>query len=114
MDLEITARDGEFQIVLFDKRDLFHFSTVTMLDASSNVPSKKVYSASGAEPLRFARASNNSDSFSTVIKALITRISRQGVSIEKISSVIQKFFKKHQRYFDTVCKSKQELLHLIS
>ena len=49
-----------------------------------------------------------------LLKPLVTLKSRQGVSIEKISSVIQKFINKHQGYFETVCKSKQEQLHLVS
>ena len=41
LDLDITTRDGEFQVVLFDKKDSFPFPTVRMPDESSNVPSNK-------------------------------------------------------------------------
>ena len=85
-----------------------------MPDKSSNVPSSIVYSAIGAESLRIARASSNPESFSTAIKPLIGRMSRQGVSIGKINSSILKFFNKHNSDFNTVCQSKQELLNLIS
>ena len=44
---------------------------------SSNVPSSIVYSATGVESLRIARASNNPESFSTAIKPLIAHMSRQ-------------------------------------
>ena len=66
-----------------------------MPDNSSNVSPSIVYSAIGPESLRIARASNNPESFSTVIKSLIAHMSRQGVSIGKINSFILKFFNKH-------------------
>ena len=91
MDLNIKIKDGEFQFGLFDKRDSFPFSVVRMPDKSSNVPSSIVYSAIGAESLRTARASNNPEPFFIAIKALIARMSRQGVSIGKIKSSILKF-----------------------
>ena len=51
-----------------------------MPDKSSNVPSSIVYSAIGAELLRIARASNNPELFSTVVK-LIACMIKQGLSI---------------------------------
>ena len=83
-----------------------------MPDKSSNMPSSVVYSAIGAESLRIATASNNPESFSTAIKPLIAHVSR--VSVGKINSCILKFFNKHQTDFNNVCKSKQELLNLVS
>ena len=62
---------------------------------SSNVPSSTVCSAFDDESLRIARASNNLESFFTAIKSFIARMSRQGVSIEKINRVILKIFNKH-------------------
>ena len=114
MDLNIKIKDGKFHFGLFDKRDSFPFSIVRMPDKSSNVPSSILYFAIGAESLRNARASNNPESFSTAIKPLIARMSRQGVSIGKINSSILKFFNKHHSDFNNVCQSKQELLNLIS
>ena len=73
-----------------------------------------VYSAIGAELLRIAGASKNPESFSTAIKPLTARMSRQGVSIGKINSSVLKNFNKHHSDFNNVCQSKQELLNLIS
>ena len=81
-----------------------------MPDKSSNVPSSLVYTAIGAESLRIARASNNPESFSTAIKPLIGRMSRQGVST---GSFILNFLNKYRADFD-VSQSKQKLLNLIS
>ena len=85
-----------------------------MPDKSSNVPSSTVYSAIGAESLRIARASNNPESFSTAIKFLIARLSRQGLSIRKINSFVLKYFNKHQADFNNICQSRHKLLNLIS
>ena len=114
LDLDIKIKVGNFHFDLFDKRDSFPFCIVRMPDKSSNVPSSIVYFAIGAEPLRNVRASTNPESFSTVIKPLIARMSRLGVSIGKINSFTQKVFKKHQVDFNNVCQSKQELLNLVS
>ena len=84
-----------------------------MPDKSSNIASSIVYSAIGVELLRTARASNNSESFSTAIRSLIACLSRQGVSIGKKNGCILKFFKKHQVDLN-VCQSKQQLLNLVS
>ena len=114
MDLNIKIKDGRFNFGLFDKRDSSPFSIVKMPDKSSNVPSSIVFSAIGAESLRIARASNNPETFSTAIKSLIARTSRQGLSVGKINSSILKSFNKHHSDFNNVCQSKQELLNLIS
>lgn len=71
LDLDIKIMDGKFQVVLFDKRDLFSFSFVRMSDKSSNALSSIVYSAICAESLSIARASNNSGYSSTTIKSFI-------------------------------------------
>ena len=84
--------DGKFQVGLFDKRRLISFSIFRIPDKSSNIPSNIVYPPVGAHSLGIGIASNNPDSMSTTIKPLITRMSRQGVSIEKINSVVLKFF----------------------
>ena len=113
MDLNIKIKDGKFHFGLFDKRDSFPFP-LSECQTSQNVPSSIAYSASGAQSLRIARPSNNPESFSTAIKPLIARMSRQGVSIGKINSSILKIFNKHHSDFNNVCQSKQELLNLIS
>ena len=85
-----------------------------MPDKSRNESSRIVYSAIGVESLRIARASDNPESFSTAIKPVIARMSRQGVSIGKINSSILKYFNKQYSDFNNICQSKQELLNLIS
>ena len=65
-----------------------------MPDNSSNMPFSTIYSIIGAELFRVALAGNNPTSFSTVIKPLVTRVSREGISIEKINSIVLKFLTK--------------------
>ena len=62
LGLDIEVRNGKFRVGLFDKRDSFPFSIVTVLNKSSNVTMKIVYSAIGAEYLRTATESNTPDS----------------------------------------------------
>ena len=78
LDLDIT----NFQVGLFDKRDSFPIYIVRMSDNSSNAPSHIVYSATGVESLRTARANNNPDSFSTTTNSLVIRMSKQRVPTE--------------------------------
>ena len=89
-----------FHFGLLNKRDSFRFSIVRIPDNSSNVPSSIVYSATGAETLRIAKASYNPESFSTAIKPLIAHMNRN--------------FKIFNKHHSNVCQSKQELLNLIS
>ena len=77
-------------------RDSFPSSIVRILDKSINIPFSTVYAVIGSESLRIAREINNPESFSTAMKPLIARISRQRVSVEKINSAILKTFNKHQ------------------
>ena len=113
MDLDINIKGRKFHFGLFDKRDSIPLSIVRMSGKSGNVLSSVVYSAIGAESLRIARASNNPESFSTAIKPVTARMSKQGVSIRKTNSFILKFFSKHRVDFD-VSQNKQELLNLVS
>ena len=92
MDLNIKIKVRKFLFGLFDKRDSFPFSIVRMPGKSSNVSSSIAYSAIGAESLRIARAGNNPESFSTAIKRLTARISRQGVFIGKNKQFYSKNF----------------------
>ena len=92
MDLDIKIKDEKFHFGIFDKRDSFPFSIIRMPDKSSNVPYSIFYSAIGPESLRIAKAANNAAPFPTAIKPLIACMSRQeGISIEKVNSVILKF-----------------------
>ena len=86
------------------------FSIARISEKSRNVLSNIF----NAESLSISRASNNPVSFPTAIKPLVTRLSRQQVSIERINSIIVYRSNKHQRDVNNACKSKQELLNLVS
>ena len=72
-----------------------------------------IYSEIGAESLRNDGASNN-PLLSTEIKTLVTGMSRQGVFIEKLNSVILKFFKTNQEDLNNIYEINHGLLDLIS
>ena len=85
LDLNIKIKDVKFQVGLFDKRDLFLFSTVRMPDKSSNVPFSIAFTEMGTESLKIARKSDNPDTFSTAMKQFIACMSRQwGICSEKV------------------------------
>lgn len=72
-----------------------------------------IYSEIGAESLRNDGASNN-PLLSTEIKTLVTGMSRQGVFIEKLNSVILKFFKTNQEDLNNIYEINHGLLDLMS
>jgi len=114
LDLHICIKDDKFQVGLFDKRDNFPFSIVRMPDKASNMPSKIFYSSIDAEILRIARASNNSNSFFSSVKPLITRMCKQGACKQRTSNILKNFFNQHSLDFQYVVKNVHELLTILS
>ena len=92
LDLDIALDGGTFQVGLFDKRDAFPFSIVRMPYKDSNIPSSIFYSAIGAEVLRIARVSTNSNKFTSSVLPLITRMRKQGAKILRLKSTLTNFF----------------------
>ena len=113
LDLQIKVLNGKFFVGLFDKRDSFPFHIVRMPYKSSNLPSNIFYSSIGAETLRIARASNNTASFFSSVKPLISRMLKQGANASKLSNVLRKFFNKHQTYFKDKAKDSHDFISLM-
>ena len=82
LDLNIKIKDRSFIFVSLIKEVHFLF-LLDLHNKSSNVPSSIVYSVIGAQSLRIARASDNTESFSTPFKPPTAGMIRQGVSIGK-------------------------------
>ena len=98
LDLDIKIKDGKFRLGLFDKRYLFFFllSEFQTCQVMYHLLQflefiQLVYPTIGADSLRIAGVSNSPESFSTATKPLITRMSRQGISIRKIQSYSKLF-----------------------
>ena len=89
------------------------FYVVIMPEKSNNVPSNIDFSAIVAASLRIARATNNPCSFSTAIELLITLWAGIRFPLTKYT-FFKKFFNKHQRDFNNICKSKEEHEDLVS
>ena len=113
LDLDLKINVEMFQVGLFDKIDGFPFTIVRRPYRSNNFPSNMFYSSIGADTLRIARASNNSDCFSLSIKPLVIRMLKQGACKEKLNNVLYKYFNNHQNDFQYVTRTTQELLALI-
>ena len=102
LDLFISVENHKFSFSLYDKRDDFQFSIVRMPHSISNIPSSIFYSSVGAEVLRIARANSNVDSFLKSTKVIISRMLRQGANVDKLKSVIGRFFGRHLKDFNHI------------
>ena len=114
LDLDITLKDNQFEIGLFDKRDAFPFSIVRMPHKSSNIPSSIFYSSIGAEVLRIARVSTNSERFSSSVLPLIFRMIKQGGTKLRINKILKKFFNEHPTEFSCVTRGFDEICDFLS
>ena len=92
LDLYIQSVDNKSSYRLYDKCDDFSFSIVRMPYNLSNIPTSMFYSCVGAEILRIARATSDSDSFQLSCKSVLKRMTNQGAVKDKLIKVAQKFF----------------------
>ena len=95
LDLDITVKDSQFDVRLYDKRDAFPFKIVRMPHRESNMPSRIFYSSFGAEVLRIARTSTQSKSFFESSKKLLHRMVRQGANKERIVRTLKQNYGRH-------------------
>ena len=95
LDLDITVKDSQFDIRLYDKRDAFPFKIVKMPHRESNMPSRIFYSSFGAEVLRIVRTSTESKSFFESSKRLLHRMVRQGANKERIVRTLKQNYGRH-------------------
>ena len=95
LDLDITIKDSQFAVKLYDKRDAFPFKIVRMPYRESNMPSRIFYSAFGAEILRIARTSTESKSFFELAKKFLNRMVRQGANKDRIVKTLKRTYGRH-------------------
>ena len=105
LDLDITLKDGQFDVKLFDKRDAFPFKIVRMPYRDSNMPSRIFYSSFGAEILRIARTSTESNSFFESAKKLLHRMVRQGANKDRIVKTLKQAYGRHDILKQFECTS---------
>ena len=92
LDLDLTKNNGQLDVKLFHKRDLFPFSIVRLPYASSNIPSNMFYSSISAEILRIGRISSNFPNFLASAKSVIDRACKQGATSNILSKSLKKIF----------------------
>ena len=95
LDLRIQIVNGIFVTHLYDKRDHFGFSITRLPYRESNIPCKMFYSTIAAESLRICRATSTSDSASSSIQGLVSRMTKQGASMLRMKSSIRKMVNRH-------------------
>ena len=111
LDLDINIENNKFVIGLFDKRDGFPFSIVRMPFCSSNMPSSIFYASVGAEVLRIARATSNSDKFLISVNTLISRMIMQGAKRSRTINTLLKTFGRHNKSFKHISQNAREFVN---
>ena len=106
LDLYIQITEKKFSYKLYDKRDDFSFSIVRMPHSLSNIPTSMFYSCVGAEILRIARATSDSDSFLISCRAILKHMKNQGAVQDKLVKVTHKIFTRHMANFEHVALNK--------
>ena len=96
LDLDVSLRNKEFSIKLFDKRDAFPFSIVRMPYCSSNMPSNIFYSCIAAEILRIGRPTSHLADFLNSSKCLLKRMFKQGAKVDRVAKVLLKIYGRHE------------------
>ena len=95
LDLHISIEEGIFKTKLFDKRDHFGFQITRLPYKVSNIPNRMFYSTISTECLRICRSTSELEPAVTSIKALISRMVKQGAEINKLKNCIRRSFNKH-------------------
>ena len=95
LDLHITIEEGVFKTKLFDKRDHFGFHIIRLPYRVSNIPNRMFYSTISTECIRICRSTSELAPAASSIKALISRMVKQGAEIGKLINCIRRSFNKH-------------------
>ena len=95
LDLHITIEEGVFKTKLFDKRDHFGFHIIRLPYRVSNIPNRMFYSTISTECIRICRSTSELAPAASSIKALISRMVKQGAEIRKLINCIRRSFNKH-------------------
>ena len=96
LDLCIEIKDGVFTTRLFDKRDQFGFSITRLPYRDSNIPCKMFYSSIAAECLRVCRATSSDENAATSIKAVVSRMIKQGAKMDRVKGTVTKMLNRHR------------------
>ena len=96
LDLHIVINNGILSTSLFVKRDHFGFKIIRLPYRDSLIPFKMFYSSIAAESLCICRASSTSDSATSSIQALVSRMVKQGADMIKMKDSIMKMFNRHR------------------
>ena len=111
LNLDITIRDGIFVCKLFDKRDAFPFSIVSMPYTSGNIPVNIFYSALVGEFLRIARSTLLYEDFLPKASELIRRLNNQGAKRHISSRNLRKVMHRHQVEFSHFGINPEQILN---
>ena len=93
---------------LYDKGDIFGFHIVNFPFMSSNIPSAPAYGVYASQLIRYACCCSNYSDFSSLHRALVTRLLPQGYKVNRLFNTFNKFYGRHTdlvgQYKKSVCQ----------
>ena len=93
---------------LYDKGDIFGFHIVNFPFMSSNIPSAPAYGVYASQLIRYACCCSNYSDFSSLHRALVTRLLPQGYKVNHLFNTFNKFYGRHTdlvgQYKKSVCQ----------
>ena len=95
LTIEINS-DNNFEVSVYDKRDLYKFDVIRFSPRSSNIPDRIGYSTFSSQILRFSKICNNFSSFKIRIVKLYDMCISLGYAKNKLRFAYYKLMTRHK------------------
>lgn len=96
LDLLLTVEDkGVISTTIYDKRDAFGFTVVSLPDLAGNVPKSSSYGVYIGELVRYARGCTYFDTFKARTNSLMNKLTNQSFSRKRLISAFKRFCVSH-------------------
>ena len=110
LDLKIYIEDGNFNVNLFDKREVFPFEIVKFSDKSSNVSRHTVLGVFKSQVVRYSRICSDFNNFIERLQMIVRKFVELGFGKKLLGSQYFVIAKKH----NFVAKWKTEYANFIT
>ena len=98
LDINIEIINGKFVTKIYDKRRDFNFKIISLPHISGNVPVTPTYGVFISQVHRFFTANNSIEGFYAEVKALTSKLVKQGFTRNKMKYFLVKYV--HNRFLD--------------
>ena len=102
LDINIEIINGKFVTKIYDKRRDFNFKIISLPHISGNVPVTPTYGVFISQVHRFFTANNSIEGFYAEVKALTSKLVKQGFTRNKMKYFLVKYV--HNRFLDITFK----------